>query len=98
MKKLMQLEEQQSGRIRGEIRGILMTVWDPIGIQDEPACADEYDSYIDGIFGQLTRGTDDNELAEYLGEIVTNRMGLSAATKEAMLPTVRALREIKIRE
>jgi hypothetical protein len=98
MKEFNRLKKRESVRISAEIRRVLMSVWDPIGVKDEPACADEYDFYIGGIFGRLTRGADDNELAEYLAEIVTNRMGLSAATKEAMLPTVRALREIKIRE
>ena len=36
------IDKYESRRIRGEIRRVLMTVWDPIGVKDEPNAQDEY--------------------------------------------------------
>lgn len=49
------IDKYESRRIRTEIRRVLMTVWDPIGVRDEPNAQDEYDSYLGGVFGLLTR-------------------------------------------
>jgi hypothetical protein len=89
------IEKEESRRMRGEIRHVLMNVWDPIGINDQPACADEYDSYLAGVLDLLMRREDDNTIAKHLAEIVTYRMDLSA-TAGSMLPTVRALRAIRL--
>jgi hypothetical protein len=89
------MEREEWQRIQREIRRVLMDVWDPIGVNDEPACADEYDTYIGAIFGLLTRQASEHVIAAHLEDIVNNRMGLTA-TKNAMLPTVRALRAIPL--
>jgi hypothetical protein len=36
-----------------ELRCILMTAWDPIGVGDVPEAWDEYDSYVLGVGGRL---------------------------------------------
>ena len=54
-KTLRMIDKYESRRIRTEIRRVLMTVWDPIGVRDEPNAQDEYDSYLGGVFGLLTR-------------------------------------------
>ena len=90
------VEKEKSGRMQREISRVLMDVWDPIGIKDQPACADEYDSYLAGVLELLMRREDDNTIAKHLAEIVTVRMGLSGATVTDMLPTVRALRSIPL--
>ena len=89
------IEKEESRRIQREIREVLMKVWDPIGIKDEPACADEYDSYIGAVLRLLMRREDDEAIARHLAEIANDRMGMSA-TKNNMLPTVRALRSIQL--
>ncbi len=73
-----------------------MDKWDPIGANDVPQAADEYDNYIDGVDELLRRGATDKELSEYLIRIETERMGLSDASGEPLLPF--ALREAAIRE
>jgi len=40
-------------RIQDEIRQVLVSVWDPIGIKDEPRAQGEYDSYVGGVFNLL---------------------------------------------
>lgn len=82
--------------MRVEIRRVLMAAWDPIGIKDEPACADEYDRYIDGILQLLMSGSDCRTMANHLAEIVTGPMGM-AATPTTMLPTAEALLRIPLR-
>jgi hypothetical protein len=46
----------ESRRIKVDIRHVLMDVWDPIGIKDEPKAQDEYDSYLGGVYGLLVGG------------------------------------------
>jgi hypothetical protein len=40
-----------------ELRALLMTEWDPIGIAQFPEAADEYDNYLGPIASRLSRGT-----------------------------------------
>ncbi len=89
------IEKQESRRIRAEIRRVLLEVWDPIGVKDEPHAQDEYDCCLWGIFRLLTGGGTDEQIAEYLWKQATDHMGLGM-TKEANRSTVVALRQIKI--
>lgn len=41
-----------------ELRCILMTAWDPIGVGDAPEAWDEYDEYIAGVGRRLREGSD----------------------------------------
>jgi hypothetical protein len=88
------IDEATSRRIRGQIRQVLLSVWDPIGIKDERNAQDEYDGYAGPIFQLLSNGATDEQLNDRLLYFVNDRMGLSA-TSDAMLPTIRALREIE---
>ena len=63
-----------------------MAEWDPIGVHDVPEAADEYDSYIGGIFELLEHRASEDSLAEYLRHIETERMGLVDASGEPLLP------------
>jgi hypothetical protein len=68
------------------LRDIGWSLWDPIGIlpedknwKDEPF-ADEYDSYLLQVAGQLRRGEDRKKVVDYLVHIETVHMGLGAAS------------------
>jgi hypothetical protein len=63
-----------------------MAEWDPIGVKDVPEAADEYDSYIGGMFDLLERKASEHELAEYLRRIEVDRMGLVRASGEPLMP------------
>jgi hypothetical protein len=89
------IDKYESRRIRAEIRQLLMTAWDPIGIRDESNAQDEYDSYLGGVFALLTSGASDDQVSEHLLRIVTERM-LLPAKKEDMQSTVSALRQIPL--
>lgn len=81
---------------RAQIRKVLLNVWDPIGVQNEPNAQDEYDGYIGEIYGLLVKKATDQEITDRLLYIVRERMGLDAANAEDMQPTVRALRGIRL--
>jgi hypothetical protein len=89
------IDKYESRRIRAEIRRVLMTAWDPIGVRDEPNAQDEYDGYLGGVFALLTSGASDDQINEHLLRIVTDRMELRAK-KEDMQGTVSALRQIQL--
>jgi HEAT repeats len=40
----------------GQLRTLLMGVWDPLGVADTPGAYDEYDSYAGQIFNKLLEG------------------------------------------
>jgi hypothetical protein len=90
------IDKYESRRIRVAIRHVLMDVWDPIGIKDEPGAQNEYDSYIGGVYELLISGASDEYIEDHLWRIVTERMGLDAAKKSDMADTVKALREIPL--
>ncbi len=88
------IDKAASRRIRVQIRHVLLNIWDPIGIKDEPNAQDEYDGYTGPIFTLLSGDATDEQLGDQLLHFVNDRMGLDA-TREAMLPTIRALQAIE---
>lgn len=63
-----------------ELRCILMTAWDPIGVSDTPEAWDEYDSYLPGVAYRLRDAPDTDAAAEaaaaYLGHVESDFMGI----------------------
>ena len=92
--------KEEMREIESAIRGVLMAKWDPIGVSDEPQAADEYDSYIWGIYDLLKSGANDEKIAEHLLKIETERMGLTDlegkpfASAQALLSVAAELRGI----
>ena len=92
--------KHQLQEIESAIRRVLMAKWDPIGVSDEPEAANEYDSYIWGVYGLLKRGASDEEIAEHLLSIETESMGFidrdgkPFVTVQALLPVAAELREM----
>jgi hypothetical protein len=72
-----------------------MDVWDPIGIKGEPNAQDEYDGYLGGVYELLVSGAEDEDIADHLWRIATERMELPAK-KSDMADTVKALRQIQL--
>jgi len=63
------------------LREIGWAKWDPIGVggPDHGWPADEYDTYLLQAAGQIWNGSSVEEVAEYLGTIETEHMGLTTA-------------------
>jgi hypothetical protein len=90
------IDKAESRSIRVQIRHVLLEVWDPIGVKDEPNAQDEYDGYLGGVYQLLVEGASDDSIADHLWRIVTENMGLEAAKKSDMAETVQALRQIPL--
>jgi hypothetical protein len=90
------LEKHDIRRISREIREVLLKVWDPIGVKDVPQAQDEYDCCVGHILSLLAQQKSDDEIVDYLMWAATDHMGLGGAKREDMLPTVQALRAIRI--
>ena len=71
-------DKDRSREHRAKVRQILMDVWDPIGVRDIPEAAEEYDGYVGAVYLMLVeRRASVEELAAWLSNIATDRMGLS---------------------
>jgi hypothetical protein len=71
-------EWQRWFRIRGqrELRDLVMSELDPIGVADEPEAADEYDGYLGRIAERLRGRSSAEDIAALLGSFRTDDMGL----------------------
>jgi len=56
-------------RLFPEVCEILFREWDPIGVNGNELCSDEYDSYARTICRYLKEGADEFKLTEYLKNI-----------------------------
>jgi hypothetical protein len=63
------------------IREVLMREWDPIGVVNVPEAQDEYDQYINQIYGMLVRREPRYKLVDYLWWAETENMGLYGTRK-----------------
>jgi hypothetical protein len=63
-------------RLTNAAKEVLLVEWDPIGIQDVPQAADEYDEYALRVARMLSDGTSVAELSRHLLEIETDVLGL----------------------
>lgn len=75
-----------------------MTVWDPIRVKGVPEAQDEYDQYVGHVFTLLTQHKSDDLILDYLTKVVNDNMRLGPADKQEMLPTMQALRAIRLSE
>jgi hypothetical protein len=96
------LDKERSREVRRNIRRILMSGWDPIGVCDIPDAALEYDGYTGGVDGLLERGASAAYICAYLRDIEVNRMELvdaygqpllAEAERRAVASSLNALRE-----
>jgi hypothetical protein len=84
-------------RITDEIRQVLITQWDPIGVMDEPDWPrDESDSYIGEIYKYLARGESTEFIARHLCQIEETMMGLGHLPESARLSVAQALQAIDV--
>ncbi len=58
------------------ISRILLDEWDPIGVTGIPEAADEYDSYVQQIYGMLIRQEPARKIYDFLWWAETENMGL----------------------
>ena len=64
------------------IQEVLFRDWDPIGVNDNELCKDEYDSYAGTICRWLREGADEYKLASHLSELQRVSMGISSIDED----------------
>jgi hypothetical protein len=76
------------------LRDIGWTRWNPIGLNREGDCEDEYDAYMRHVAALLSNGSADVDAADYLIDIEIRHMGLSqsSSTNSRAWDTVAAVR------
>jgi hypothetical protein len=83
------------GRGAAGVRHLLMSEWDPIGVQGVVEAADEYDSYV-GVVGRMLReGATADAIASYLSDV---RSGMDAADEKRDGQVAAQLREWYLEE
>ena len=82
--------------IQDKLRRVLMESWDPIGVNDFPEAADEYDGYIGGIYALLRDGASDERIAQHLAEIETETMGLAPVDDQRYASLIEKLRALEL--
>ncbi len=83
---------------RAQIRQVLMNDWDPIGVNDVPEAADEYDSYIADVYHLLSSEASAGKIQRYLFQVVSERMGMSPPLElEQMRPAAEALKRLQLK-
>jgi hypothetical protein len=70
------------------VRKVFWETWDPIGVNDHPAAATEYDSYAPRVVGMLIHDCSAAELDHHLSQIETTDMGLPSRPAEARASVV----------
>ncbi len=66
----------------GAVQDILFREWDPIGVNGNEQCRDEYNSYAPTIRRYLREGIDEYRLSAHLDELMRSSMGLSVRDVE----------------
>jgi hypothetical protein len=82
--------------IQAKIRPVLMDDWDPIGVNDVPEAADEYDGYIGGIYVLLRDSASDERIVQHLREIETKTMGLEPIDRNGYRHLIARLRSLDL--
>jgi hypothetical protein len=60
---------------------VLHYIWDPIGVRGIPQARDEYHNYLPQVFSLLRDGRNAESIADYLGEVTRETIGLSGDAK-----------------
>jgi len=81
--------------IQDEIRPVLNTDWDPIGVVGD-GINGEYDMYIDGIYSLLLSGAAEHAIAEHLRSIEVDRMGLTGTPMDQLFKVATKLLKLQL--
>jgi hypothetical protein len=74
-----------------EVRDILFHEWDPIGLNKNPLCRNEYDSYATTIVRYLREGADEKKIHAHLNQLQKLSMGLQQLDEARDLRVARQL-------
>jgi hypothetical protein len=78
------------------VQDVLFSEWDPIGVNVNERCRDEYDAYAPMICHLLRQGVDEYKLASHLSHLQSVNMGMSIIDEELHQRVARRLLELEI--
>ena len=78
--------------VDAEVRRVLGTEWDPLGLGATEAADTRYECHVQDVLLLLVGGGDDDELAACLREAETGRLALPSANEERVSRVVASLR------
>jgi hypothetical protein len=74
---------------------ILFREWDPIGVNGNELCRDEYNGYVPAVAQLLLSGADEHRLASRLSEFQRVSMGMSVIDEQLHRRVARRLLALK---
>lgn len=86
-----------AAEIQDSIRQVLFLDWDPIGVNDNPRLADEYDSYITPIYRILASTRSEDDLIDYLFETEHDTIGCGCQSREQLRPVAQKLLALDVK-
>ncbi len=72
----------KASELQPVVSDILFREWDPIGVNSNELCRDEYDGYVSAVTQWLLSGIDEYKLASRLSKIQRDTMGMSVIDEE----------------
>jgi hypothetical protein len=72
----------KKSRLLPLVKEILFREWDPIGVNDNEKCRDEYDNYATSVIQLLLAGDDEHKLTMRLSHYQRINMGMSVVDEE----------------
>jgi len=90
-------KEERARQVQQWIADVLRTHWDPIGIRDEPAAADEYDAYVGGVYRLIATGASPRQLAEHLAKVEADQLGFPDTDPKMLIPVAEKLLRLNVR-
>ncbi|TDK66403.1 hypothetical protein [Sapientia aquatica] len=74
----------KDSELYNRIDEVLHYIWDPIRVSGVPMARDEYHSYLPQVFSLVKEDASPDQIANYLIDVVTNKIGLSESMDHAL--------------
>ena len=84
-------KNKRGAEVQDSIRQVLFGEWDPIGVNDNPKLADEYDSCIAPVYQILTGSRSEENLVAFLEQTERQTIGVSSESSEHVRRVARRL-------
>jgi hypothetical protein len=72
----------KESQLLAQVKEILFLEWDPIGVNDNEWCRDEYDHYAATIVRMIQSNANEQKVVNHLQSLQLNSMGLSNTNAE----------------
>jgi len=69
---------ESNARLYRFVDEILHYIWDPIGVSGIAGTREEYQAYVPEVFRLLLDQADEQAIADHLGRVATERMGMKS--------------------